>query len=228
MRKEPYTVGSYVHVVKRGQRKQPITKDIQDQWRFLKILRHFNDQFSSPNWYGDLNPKEPFKRISQWSPQRPLVEILAFCLMPNHFHLLLREIREGGISKFMQKIGTGMSNYYNMKYEEVGSLFQGAFKSRTINEDIYLRYVAVYIMVKNPLELYPGGLSKAIEDFDSAYDWAVNYEFASLKDFIGKRHYSIISPGILKNLFKDEAEFKAFAKDCLEGRNMDFNEVRLR
>ncbi|GEM_PF-5556426 len=99
-----------------------------------------------------------------WKPRKPIVNIIAFILMPNHFHLLVKEIEEGGVAKFMQRVGTGMTMYYNAKYQESGTLFQGSYKARCVDSDLYLKYLSVYIQVKNTLELYPGGLKKAIKE----------------------------------------------------------------
>lgn len=78
-------------------------------------------------------------------------------MLENHFHLILEEIRENGISVFMKRIGTGIGTYFNIKYHEVGRIFQGPYKSKIIKEETYLRYLSVYVQVKNVFELYPGG-----------------------------------------------------------------------
>lgn len=85
--------------------------------------------------------------------REPLVGIGAFCLMPNHFHLLLKEIRHGGISLFMRKLGTAYAMYFNIKYERTGNLFIKPFRSRHIRDDEYLQYVIQYIHC-NPAELF--------------------------------------------------------------------------
>ena len=81
------------------------------------------------------------------------MEIGAFCLMPNHFHLLLQEITAGGIAKFMQKVGTSYGMYFNSKYERTGNVFVKPFRSRHVDDDIYLRHVASYIHL-NPADLF--------------------------------------------------------------------------
>ena len=81
-----------------------------------------------------------------------LVEILVFTLMPNHFHLLLKQKQENGISKFMHKLGVGYSMYFNQKYERTGSLFQGTYKAIPVNNDSYFIHLPYYIHL-NPLDL---------------------------------------------------------------------------
>lgn len=219
MRVEPYTLDSYIHIIKRGARGTDIVRDEDDRWRFLRSLYFMNDHFFDKNWTLTTKGKAMFHRPEEWPKQEPLVEIAAYTLMPNHFHLLLREIEEGGVSKFMQKLGQSMTNYTNDKYQESGSLFQGAYRSKTIDSDEYLRYVSAYVMVKNTFELYPkGGLKEANENFEDAWIWARNYSFSSLSDYTGERSSSpILNKGLLGELWQHENAFKNYAEDFIKG-----------
>ena len=222
MRKEPFAVGSFVHVMKRGARGLPIVQDESDRWRFLLMLNHFNDHFHSESWFRDLMDEKianTLKRASSWPKKNPLVEIEAFTLMPNHFHLILKEIQERGVSKFMHKLGTGMANHANAKYKEKGSLFQGPYKCRTISNDSYFRYVGVYVMVKNTFELFPGGFDKACISFDNAWEWAINYSFSSLGHYAEIFDSPVIINSFIKELFPTPKEFKNFSRDFLLGRS---------
>ena len=218
MRKEPYGVGSFVHVIQRGTRGAPIVRDEEDKRRFLLMLAHFNDEHQPANWFRDITDPSlsPFERPSDWPKQKKLVHVIAFCLLTNHFHLLLEETQEGGISKFMQRVGTSMSYRYNLKYEERGSLFQGSFRSRTIDCDSYLRYVIAYIQLKNTLDMYDGKIRSA-RDFDRAYAWAATYLYSSLGDHTGTFRRPIIEKDFLTDIFSP-AEFKKFGRDFIEGR----------
>lgn len=122
---------------------------------------------------------------------------------------------------FMRKLGTGMTNYFNTKYQETGRLFQGAYKARLVDKDIYLRYLSVYVQVKNPFELYVGGLEKAAKEFDKAFEFAVNYPFCSLADYAGKRKSPIIDKDLLEELFLSPKEYKKFARECILGMNLE-------
>lgn len=218
MRKEPFTTGSYVHVIQRGVRKLAIVRDEIDRIRFLKLLCYMNDEYSSENWIREIKYLEPFDRPRNWPPKSPLVKILAFCLLDNHFHLLLREIKDGGISMFMKKIGNSMTGHFNKKYKTVGRLFQGSYKARTVKSDRHLQYLAAYILVKNPFELFPGGIQNAKQHFDDAYTFACNYDFCSLGSFLNIKKSQFIDLDIYDDFFKDNETFKAFAKDVIEGR----------
>lgn len=223
MRKEPFTVGSQVHVVKRGSHGMSIVRDEKDRLRFLLSLVHLNDKWTSENWFRDLEDcglAHTLKRPTLWPPQERIVQILCFCLVENHFHLLLKEIQDGGIAKFMQKIGIAMAKHFNEKYKQRGSLFQSAYRSRTITDDRYLRYVSAYIQVKNTFEIYPGGYEKARREFNKAFEWAAAYPYSSLMDFMGRREDSFVEPEILGEIFSRE-EYKSFCRDIIEGRNID-------
>jgi len=204
----------------------------RDKWRFMQALRFFNDSHSSVNILrllkSDFNrrPESVFETgwPPDWPDKDPLVKILCYCLVPNHFHLLLKEIREGGITKFMQKLGVGYTNYFNIKYQEVGRIFQGAYKGRTITEDVYLEYLSVYIQVVNVLELFPGGLQKALNNIDEALKFVGKYPFSSYQDFIGFRKSLIIDKDILGRIFSTTEDYKKFVHDIIEGRKYEMLE----
>lgn len=223
MRIEPFTVGNYVHVIKRGARGMNIVNNDDDRWRFLLMLEHFNDKKISSNWFRELMDEKKantLERASIWPLKKPIVEVIAFTLLDNHFHLLLREIKEGGVTAFMTSIGLGMSKCFNEKYGGKGSIFQGAYKSRTIQDDRQLRYVSAYIQVKNSFEIYSGGFTKAAKEFDRAYEWAVHNPYTSLGHYMGTIDSPIIQKekNILKEIFTP-AQYKNFSRDFIIGRS---------
>jgi hypothetical protein len=135
--------------------------------------------------------------------------------MPNHFHILLQEIVDGGIARFMQRICGSMSKRYNRKYDEIGSIFQGSSRGKTVDDDEYLRYVLPYIVVKNVFELYPGGLPSATRSFEKAWQWALTYPYSSLSSHaIGKTSPTLAMDAV-KELFEGGVTFKNQARDML-------------
>lgn len=227
MRREPFTIDSHIHVYNRGTRKQPIVRDSKDWWHLLQILFYFNSE-DTP-----MNPFEDLRRVlgnkldrnliwpKSWPKRVPLTRILAYALMKNHLHLLIQEIREGGTAKFMARLGDGTSKYYNTKYHEVGSIWQGTYQNKTVYKDMYLKDVSVYVQVKNPFERYPGGLQTAIDEFDKAYDWVAQDPYSSLGVYAGKENHPaalIIDKGILGEMFKTPEEYKEFAHDSMLAR----------
>jgi putative transposase len=114
-----------------------------------------------------------------------LVAIGAFCLMPNHFHILITPLADGGMSKFMGKLMTGYSMYFNKKYERTGSLFEGAFKAKHADSDEYLKYLFSYIHL-NPVSLtQPSWKENGIKDKSGTFNFISQYEYSSLTDYMG-------------------------------------------
>ena len=227
MRVQPFGVGSFVHAMKRGARGLPISRDDADRWRFARLLYFSNEKYRDDYWERNTASLAMFERPASWPERQPLARILGWVLMPNHFHLILEEIREGGIAKFMQRLCGSMSANFNAKYEEKGSLFQGGYKGRTVHDDTYLRQLVPYVMVKNVFELYPGGYLQALRNFDDAWEWgSKKYPFSSLPDYVGKSDFPIIEKGIIGEAFPTPASFRAHAKEILFGRAGVSDEIR--
>lgn len=213
MRVEPRAVGSIVHVIQSGARGLDIVRDTQDYVRFSGLLFYLNDSFSDPNWLKTVKTWSHLRRPDYWPEHDPLVRVLAWTLLPNHFHLLLEEIRDNGISKFMQRLCGSMSMASNAKYSEKGSLFRGSYKSRTVDTDDYLLYLSFYIQVKNVLELYPGGLAVALRNFDDAWSWASRYQFSSFASYATDTSSPIVDRECYLKLFSNAPLSKT---DCRE------------
>lgn len=219
MTRESFGVDSYIHAYNRGVKKMPIFRQKGDLRRLLSNLFYLNHADSMPdNWRRELETSGNLKNFQwpdTWEERQPIVSILAFNIKNNHLHLMIKEITEGGTSKFMHRVSMAYSKFINEKYEENGSLFQGAFKSRLVEEDTDFRNLAVYIMVKNSFELYPGGLGKAIENFDDAYDWAAKNPLNSLGEYAGTQPSPIIERDLLGELFETPKSFKEFARETM-------------
>jgi putative transposase len=122
----------------------------------------------------------------------PLVSIGAYCLMPNHFHLLLTPLVDGGISKFMLKLQTGYSMYFNKKNDRVGALFQGVFKSQHMDDDIYLRYIYSYIHL-NPAKLKNSEWKTQPKSFlNQLKKFIAEYPYSSLQEYLSE-NYKILN-----------------------------------
>ncbi len=130
------------HVYNRGTEKRTIFTTKKDWDRFVALLHLCNG--TKAIRMHDLQGKT-FEELLEQDRGEPLVDIGAYCLMPNHFHLLLKQRANNGISKFMQKLITGYTMYFNKKNERSGALFQGKYKSKHAGEDRYLKYLMAYI-----------------------------------------------------------------------------------
>jgi len=221
MRNEEFLPGSYVHIVKRGVRGLPIVRDDNDRFRFLLMLTHFNDQFSSLNWYRDLmddHLHNSLLRPAHWPEQKYLVNIVAFCLVENHFHLILQELANGNVARFMHRLCTGMAKRFNERYGEKGALFQGPYRATIIEDDRYFRYATVYVQLKNTFDMHPDGQNKIQNNFEDAYAWACAFPYSSIGDYAGNFDRPIIDKTFLSSLFTP-VEYKEFAKDVILGRH---------
>jgi len=182
-------VGKVYHIINRGVEKRQIYLKNQDYSRFILGLEFFNARESIDLWdlvatKGGSDP--PLDRIEQQRQKNRnlIVELLAFTLMPNHFHLILREVVEGGISLFMGKMG-GYAGYFNKQYERTGSLFQSRYKVVPITTDEQLRVVFSYVHT-NPVELFePGWKEFKVKDPHQAPKKLKEYHWSSYRDYIG-------------------------------------------
>lgn len=137
----------YYHVYNRGVDKRVVFADQHDYRRFLLLLLLSNDVTSVEiaRSIRDFSISELIQK-----PRQPLVLISAISLLPNHYHLLVSPVVDGGVSKFMQKVATGYTMYFNKKSERSGALFQGKYKIKHAEEDRYLKYLFEYIHL-NPI-----------------------------------------------------------------------------
>lgn len=211
-RKISITNGEYYHFYNRGNSKQIIFIDNQDYDRFVKLLFLCNSK-KSINFRIDVVEKG----IDAWEFDReePITSICAWVLMPNHFHLYIKaenyrkpatsisskQVKNGAIL-FMQKIGTAYAKYFNTKYARTGSLFEGKFKSKQVTNDGQARYLFSYIHL-NPVKLIQSNWKEVgIEDKRKAFEYVQDYEYSSLKDWLGfsRKESSIINKDILNHI----------------------------
>jgi putative transposase len=180
IRRDPFAIGEWYHCYNRGIDKRIVFADEHDAHRFLMVLFLANSD-TPVNLYSLRRPR--LEEVLEGERSNPIVGIGAFCLMPNHFHLLLREITEHGISSFMQKVGTAYTMYFNEKNARVGGLFVKPFRSRHVTDDRYFQKVLQYIHL-NPAELYePGWKSGRVRSIKSLKKKLLAYPFSSLKDY---------------------------------------------
>lgn len=221
MRIKPVTNEIY-HVFNRGVEKRKVFIEDTDYLRFIHDLFEFNDNQPAINLayhIGGKNSKEVGLPKIKRRPRKLLVEILLFCLMPNHFHLMLRQKRDSGITEFMRKLGTGYTNYFNQKNERVGPLFQGKYKSVLINEEPHFMYLPYYIH-SNPI-----GLLRKDSATSNSMKFLENYRWSSFSDYIGKKNFpSVTSREFLLDFFggeqKHKKEMQKWIKEDRKNKNI--------
>jgi putative transposase len=198
-RKFPFVTDEFYHLYNRGVDKRVIYLDDKDYQRFAELLFLVNSSkpINIRSIHEDINNVYDFDRGEQ------LVAIGAYCLMPNHFHLLMTPLVDGGVSAFMGKLCTSYSMYFNQKYERTGTLFEGKFKARHANNDEYLKYLYSYIHL-NPIKLIDSTWKeKGISDSKKAYLYASSYEYSSLPDYTAevREQNKIINPNPFPDYF---------------------------
>lgn len=226
LRKTALVQGEIYHIYNRGVDKRDIFMDDEDRIRFIHDLYEFND--SNPviklNYHLSNNSEVGLPNI-QRKPRELLVEILVFCMMDNHFHLMIRSVSENGITEFMRKLGTGYTNYFNKKYERNGALFQGKFKSVHIEKDSHLMYLPIYIHF-NPLDFeFPEWRKGKIKNFKKAIEFLGEYRWSSYMDYTGQKNFpSLIKKDFILQRVGNEVKFKKEVVDWLE----NFNESEIK
>ncbi len=172
--------GEYYHIYNRGNSKQRIFHNREDHLRFMSILFACNSE-NNFRIFGLAKSESPYN----FERGKQLVNIGAYCLMPNHFHLILTQIKDGGISKFIQKVSTAYSMYYNRKYKRTGGLFEGKFKSEHANNDRYLKYLFSYIHLNSIKLIQKDWKEKGIRNKKEASNYLNEYFYSSYQDYLG-------------------------------------------
>ncbi|MDO8624094.1 MAG: hypothetical protein Q7R54_01945 [bacterium] len=184
--RSPFGVGEWYHCYNRGVDKRRIFETISDYDRFLLSLYAGNS--TTPIHVSNFSDRRLSSVLADDSIERdePLVEIGAYCCMPNHFHLALKEIREGGIALFMQKVCTGYTMYFNKKNERTGALLAGTFKARHVKDDRYLKHLIAYIHL-NPVELFETRWKDGKGNINKIKRELLRYRYSSLLDFVSNK-----------------------------------------
>lgn len=193
-RRGTIAVGEYYHIFNRGVDRKKIFHRSSDFARFRDSLFFFNTE--KPAWLvndlrqveGDYHPNDDER----------LVDIIAYCINPNHFHIIVKENKEGGLAAFMKKVSTGYAMYYNKKNMRSGVLFQGRFKSVHIPSSDLLLYVSAYVNCNSQIH---GGVD------------AMAYPWCSFSEYVGIGAKEFCQKESILGQFKKSEDYKSF---CLE------------
>ena len=190
----PFANNYYYHIYNRGVEKRLTFLDSRDFTRFLRML----------NYYQYSGPKPSFSKITndqlkKLQAKEKIIEIICYCLMPNHFHLLIKQLKDSGISNFIRLISNGYTRYFNIRRTRVGPLFQGAYKAVLIETDEQLVHTSRYIHL-NPY------VSLLVKDLKT-------YQWSSYPDFIGIRNGKLVNKNEILSFFKDPTEYEKFVLD---------------
>jgi len=191
------------HVVSRGVAGGLIFRGKKDYQRFLKTIDFYRHVYHSLrfSFLSRLSSEEKEKFFERIKKDRCLVEIIAFCLMPNHFHFLLRQLQERGISDFIRRLQNSYARYFNTKYHRSGALFQAMFKAVRIETDEQLLHVSRYIHL-NPVSAFLVEINNLKE-----------YPWSSFLEYLGEQPLKFVNSSVVLNQFKTRESYKEFVFD---------------
>lgn len=202
MRKTQFITGEHYHIYNRGIENRRICVETKDYSKVIRCLKDFNNKTLYEKrkqiiTIGGLKELSSFLKN-----QEKMVQILSYALIPNHYHLILKQLVGGGISQFMHKLGTSYTNYFNKKYTRSGSLFQGPFKAIHVNNNDYLLWLCGY--VNGNIEIHK-------------ITTAENYKWSSFKTLLQSEENKILgNTDIITSQFNDSQEFKNFVKKIIK------------
>lgn len=230
MERKTFADGVY-HVMNRGVDKRKIFLDDKDRFRFIHDLFEFNDTQPAPNLTYRFHKNAPAKSMDIVNPyiegkhrRELLVEILAFVIMPNHYHLLLRPRSDDVVSQFMKKLNIGYAKYFNEKYNRTGALFEGRYKFIPVVDQPHFLYLPYYIHL-NPLDLVaPEWREKRLTDVQKAIRFLESYRWSSHFDYAGKKNFpSITQRAFLEPFIGNGVQYQNGIKEWLQ--EMDLSHI---
>lgn len=186
-----FASGEYYHVFNRGIDGRNIFNDEEDLDRFFKGVQEFNSVES----IGSLYENEFNKKFGRsMSKSEKLVDLVAYCLNPNHYHMIIQQTEDGGVTKFMKSIGNGYTKYLNNKLKRKGPVFQGMFGARHIDSDEYLLHLSAYVNLNDRVHQLGHGTSKFVKSRTSWAEYTKDVLGVCSKDIIleqigGKDNY---------------------------------------
>ena len=199
MRKIQFTNGEYYHIFNRGVEKRDIFSNQRDLNRFFQSINEFNVISPIGSIYTQsFRKNNPLRSLA--SKKDKLVEFICYCLCPNHYHFILKQVADRGIEKFMHRLGSGYTNYFNKKYQRNGSLFQGTFKANYIDSDDYLLHLSAYVNLNYKV-----------------HQLAINNLFnSSWEDYVQpEKKNKFCSTDIILNQFTSISEYKNFTENSI-------------
>lgn len=209
MRKSKLAEGEYYHIFNRGVDKRKIFGDETDISRFCVSMDLLNDEKDGlmVKWR-DFKKCVPRAQLLEFKEKylgkrEKLVDFIAFCLNPNHYHFLLQQRGEKGVEKFMHRLGTSYTNFFNEKYDRSGALFQGRFKSTHISSNSLLFYLSAYVNCNSEIH----GIAKAKD-----------YRWCSYGDYLGVRDdfKDILKKDLLTENFRKPGKYEEFANEHIQ------------
>lgn len=193
----PFATGEFYHLYSRGVEKRVVFLDTQDHQHFLYLMYVCNTKRS-------IKLRDIGKNFDRGET---VVNVGAYCLMPNHFHILIHEKVQNGISDYMRKLLTAYSMYFNKKYKRTGRLFESVFKSEHVSNDNHLKYLYSYIHL-NPAKLKDKNWREnTTRDVAGLLGFVCAYRYSSIYEYLS-RNYKILEPKAFPRYFASPGEHR--------------------
>ena len=202
MKRTPFAIGEYYHIYNRGTDKREIFLCREDLDRFFLCMQEFNCIEPIGSIFEIIHSKRKFGGEAS-KKSEGLVEFVAYCLNPNHYHFILKEVVDRGIAKYMQRLGTGYTMYFNEKYQRNGSLFQGPYKAKHTSTNEYLLHLSVYVNLNFLVHRF-GGLASKL--------WKSSWGEYSGREKVTK---NFCKKDIILNQYSSTREYISSAKETL-------------
>lgn len=189
----PFASGYYYHIYNRGVEKRSIFQNNRDYGRLIKTIKYYQLEGPKPRLSKFLNSS-----IFKLDLNSKIVEIICYCLMPNHFHFLIKQLKDGGITEFISKLSNSYTKYYNTKHSRIGPLLQGEFKAVLVEGEEQFIHLSRYIHL-NPIA------SLLVKDLK-------NFRWSSYEEYISNSN-GICSKEDIMGYFKSPRDYEQFVLD---------------
>lgn len=216
-RKETFIEGEYYHLYNRGVDKRTIFPTARDYKRFLMLLYLANSE--EEVHIANILKSTTFEDIFVRDRGQQLVAIGAYCLMPNHFHIVIAQLVDGGIARFMLKLQTAYSMYFNTKHERKGSLFQGPYRSVHAEDDRYLKYLFSYVHL-NPAKIVDPQWKERVGSKHELQRFVESYPYSSYGAYLNNTHI-ITNPSKFPEYFLSKKDVTEHITDWLASEDVE-------
>lgn len=214
MREIEFINNEYYHIYDRGVDKRSIFFDEFDHALFCEYLYLFNDE----NFYHSGDPIDKVVKLNApelYGGERdPLVEIISYNLLNNHFHFFIKQLKDGGISKLLHKIKKAYSWKFNKRQKRVGTLFEGRFKAKHIDNEAYFKHIIRYIHLNSLDSTKHGWRGGDVKDWDDALKVLNQHKWSSHNAYMGKQQdLPIILPETISSFYSSPEEYVQSLKE---------------